>query len=815
MDCSKCGKELFEEAKFCPFCGEPVVFEEENIEFDDADENDFLKDELHQEFTVYDYDEGDNVVEKILDYDLKTGKLSITDRDGNVIFSAECDAPQLNEDEEIIKTYYYINDFDKIDLNHIFYRKDKWKIYNLINKEYFTVKQYDEDKDSKVISEFDSISYKASGNIFEYGFDGNFGLIKFNKVENAEDNETTWEILPLAECKYFSIIRSDRGFVATNNFDTDIIDENIGVIKTFNGQDVALYYSDNNCHITFENKYMTYNIPSLENMLNGSILYEDKELEPANEYEIEKKINDLYICSNYQNIYGVKKYGLFNRENLILNFEYDRIKPLYEHYGTYLFKVFNLGCCGIYNDRGNFLLPMNFIDIKIHKINLSSIELTLFNYDKKYLANIEYQSFYESEKQKVNYIDVTDTYEDFYWLFDDEDFVDKTNKYLMFDKDSLVIKEKDSTNDYLSDDEFETAFGTEKNKENGNATTTNLIDDFESNQISDDIILGDNIALYKDNEFYNIHNKFVLPGNPFDINSWFYENNVAVYGSLIICCKSGNVKLYNIYYYNTNTKEFRKIADAKYTNIIKHKTKNGYVLLCYYSEEDDNIFSSQKYYLDIVGKDGVKYTINLQMKNAPVSYVNSINNKLHIVLKDNYSNNRYLVINKNKIEKEYKVIFSNESKYIGANNDKLVVIEDSIIKEAGILLETTNDYIIFRKDGLVGVINKKAEIIIPLRYSSIEILNNDPDNLILNYFGKKGVVLLSENKVDYVVPCEYERIDMIAGSDIKDSDCENSIKYINSYEYYLRVVKMGRVAYYDLDGNLVVHFRIITTDDSF
>lgn len=819
MNCSKCGKDLLEDAKFCSFCGQPVVSDDENIEFDDEIKNAVLKDEMHQEFTVYDYDEEKEIVEKVLDYNLKTGILSITDEEGNIIFSEECDPPQITEYKEIIKTYYYINDFDEIDLNHIFFKKDKWKIYNLTDKKYFTVKQYSEVEDSQVISEFDSIDIKASGNIYEYGFEDSYGLIKFNRKtipDIEESDEAMWEILPLANCIYSSIARSDRGFIATNNFHTDIINEDMGVIKSFYGNEPESYYSENHCHIAFENSYMIYNIPQLENMFNGKILYEDNEIEPENEYEIEVKKNSAYICSDYPNKYGIKKYGMFSGGELTLNFEYDSIKPLYNYNGSYLFTVHKSGRCGVYDYRGKCLIPIRFLNIKIHKVNLSRFILVLFDFDKKYLAEADYHNIYNyDEDLEITYSDITDTYDDLYWLFDDNDFVDKTNNNLVFDRSALKIKEKDKNDNFMAENEFDTMFVAEN--EDGNITSINLTDSFDNKLLLDDVILGDNIALYKNYEFWNIHNKNIQQDNPFDIYSLFYEQSAAVYGSLITCCKYGEINLYNIYYYNLNTLDVEKLANAKYNSIVRHKTEDGYVLLGYYTKENDDIFGTNAYYADIIGRDGIKFTLSLEENEATVSYVKSISNKLHIVISgENYLNDRYLIINKNEIEKEYKVISNNGNTFVVFNNDnKLIIINNGVMRETGELLKSSGDYIICGKDGLAGVLNKRGDILIPFKYSSIDIIDSNTDCLILNYFGKKGAVSFRDNKANYLLPCEYEKVDIISGSEINDTDCENSLVYINSYSYYFRVIKVGRMAHYDISGKLVSHFRMITADDSF
>lgn len=824
MNCSKCGKNLLEEAKFCYFCGEPVVYEDEENKLDDTYEQRLLKDVMHQEFTkeVYDEDKDDYIkVKKFLDYNVEAGILTISYGDGNILFSEKCDAPKLSEGRELVPTYYYINEFNEdFDFNYIIFKKDRWKIYNLADKEYMTIKKYAEDEDSEIITELDSFD-EVYSYVYKLSFQDNYGLIKFvykDTINIEGDTKYIWDFIQLTDCKYSSIYWKSGGCygATTDYYDVDLIDINIGVIKSIKNlklDEVYVCDTDDYYHIAFEDKYLIYDKYKLEKTYNGQILYYDHEIEPAEEYKIEKKIGSLFICTN--NKYDLKKYGAFWGYKLTLDFKYDDIEVVYEDGNDVcLLKILKSGHWGICDHTGKILIPNRFIDIQLYKIKGSNTVFISSNYEKKYLYNFDYNGIYDGNVEwKTTYKDVTDTYEDTYWFFDEDDFINVTNKNLVFDIEDLVIRKKDefSNEDYFDEEDEDIDMIT-----NFLDPNTDLTQNFDNKLCKENLIFEENTALYKDNyESWHFY-------NPKDQSSEYYyfggqdidSTELRAFGNILIFRKDN---LFGIYYYDNKTKKIKQLTDFKYHKIVKHENGENIVLLGYFNEfTEDDIIKIEC--LDIIGKDGVKFSIDSLPipKSSVVHHLKSINNKLYIAFWDNNKNEYsklFIIKDKNTIEDEYTIIFSDKNKFIAFNSENQIafITNDYDVKQIGKLIKNNNNYIICKKDGLVGILNNVGEILVPFNYSSIiEIKRNF---LELNYFGKKGIALLSDSDIQYVIPCEYETINNLIGSEISEDDKSNGLVKIESLKYYFRVVKMGRLAYYDLNGKLVIHFRMITPQD--
>lgn len=935
MICQNCGSEIMDDAKFCSYCGKPVSDDGDTpdlldqLRYDDLTESEDsfereieeefqseLKAELHQEFDSNGYlienkdlsDEDPDFTEdpdindddsdlkkayRIVDFDMESGMLTVKDRDGNELFSAECEMPGKEKRYfgfGVVKTFYYIPDF-------IIYKHGCWKIFDLQQKKHFAVRAVQDDEESRIISEFDSV--EISDRAVIYSSEGKVGLLSAVSIKpgtSEEDDMDTsqdaaysaeqeakekYVLVAAADCVYDSIERIKRStfagysfgpkyFKAISNQNIYIINEKFGLITDVtceedeNGDGSAPFVyiavdANDDLHVASDGEYKIYGYSDISECYGDEISY-CSAMPPSASYSIKECTDEnsgSFIVYDIDHVKNKKMYGVIKNAKFILAIDKDWIEAVSYNALMQLFIVRINGTYGVYSEFGETVIPPRFTSITPAESEnpgddsddvdalKSEFDFSYWNpaeeqdrkfvacdIAKKYLVTVkmryerdvypwetEYEEIMDTKGRPASGLEDVCADEGAEYFFSHSDFEYKSNN-ARFDRDNLTICKDD--NDELSfaeSDDIIFDFG-DKEVQYLDMDLTSGVETSEQ-----DIVVDGHIAIFKDDDQWKIYDTTA--------EEFLYSERNFIgfkqYGKVLIYAEEyepGKV-LFGVAYYNSETEDIRLITDPIYKFLeAKALDRSSHIVLRGRSSASRNHFIGTK---GLYASDS--YSLGWHYIGQ-IFYIDLFGTSLHVAYKDNYEGGHYY-IELYKHDKPVKLISSSKlihyyedkaesSKYIFwcvDENDNLKRICLGKAEEYGKCIYKTGETgkasknegkIIIRRDGYMGMVNLYGEILIPFRFSAISPAELHPEtDFILDDFGRKGFAVV-DGEARYVIPCEYESIELLKGGKMPVIFEEEYIAApIKPDEEYIKVEKMGRSAYYTRSGKLAVHFSKI------
>ncbi len=560
-------------------------------------------------------------------------------------------------------------------------------------------------------------------------------------------------------------------------------------------------------------------------------------------------------------------YGVMRNTQVLFDIENDWIEAVQHTSDTYLFIVRSNGNYGVYSEHKEAVIPQRFTcitpeaesgsmdtskDIKkltaedesdmewggMYQDERKSNTFVACNFDKKLLVTVKNKGRYmpDGYPWEVEYKEIKDSVNEaalpaererppvarteddegaeYFFRYCDFEDESKPGKYRFVREELKIYKDEEVLSSDTEDDEL--VFGSVKWLDRDLTEATG-----ESDQ---DIIFGGHIAIFKEEEQWEIYDmsaeEYLYPEKNF--------LEILQYGKVLIYSekKESGEKLFGIAYYCSETESIQLVTESKYMYLeAKALNRPAYIVVRGKLELYENHF---------IGKKGI-YATDRGCLNEISGYIGDIfhmelfGTALHIGFTKNRTNYFYTVLDKGDKVFETRYSFkliqyckeeSENYRYIFwcMDEDKnLKRIRYGKAEEYGKYVERTGEVgklpgregkIIIQRDGFVGMVNLYGEILIPFRFAGISGAKLRPDTeFILDDFGKRGFAVVGE-KADYIIPCDYESIEQVKGSDVvSDIGEEDIIIPINWMADYLRVKKMGRYAYYNMKGELAIHFR--------